>query len=362
VLLISGAVQDFYNSELLEVSGKAGDFTVKFKTKPQVVNNFICTECDECIEVCPEVVGDRKAIYVHPEIGWENIYLIDWENCTKCGKCEEVCPTDALKLERPEEVQEVKVAAIILALEYNDPTIEDLKNFSFGKSPSIVKNSEIARNSLLTNFVKDSVKLPSGKIPQNFAVVVTPHFNNHGTEYESYNLSVSAAYRGVRLKEILPESDVTIFLKDYRGFGKRHYRWYKKALDAGVHIEKVDDIKAAPKNNEGVILNYEKDGKSHEKKVEYTILINGQKSPDLIKDMSEICGVKADENGFCNVKPYSCSETDVDGIFAVGEFTGPKGNPEAIWEGCATLTESLKYLGEANFKPPAPPSLRYVED
>lgn len=356
-----GCVQDFYNSELLEVSGQAGDFTVKFKSKPQVVNNFICTECDECIEVCPEVVGKRKAIYVHPEIGWENIYLIDWENCTKCNKCEEVCPTDALKLERPEEVKEVKVAAIILALEFNDPTIEDLKKFGFGQSPSIVKNSEIARNSLLTNFVKDSVKLPSGKIPQNFAVIVTPHFNNHGTEYESYNLSVSAIYRGVKLKEILPESDVTIFLKDYRGFGKRHYRWYKKALDAGVNIEKVDDIKVSPKNKEEVNLKYEKDGKSHEKIVEYTILINGQKSPNLMKDMSEICGVKADENGFCNVKPFSCSETDVDGIFAVGEFTGPKGNPEAIWEGCATLTESLKYLGETNFKPPAPPPLRNVE-
>jgi len=355
-----GCVQDFYNAELLEVSGQAGDFTVKFKTKPQVVNNFICTECDECIEICPEVVDDRKAIYVHPEIGWENIYLIDWENCTKCNKCEEICPTDALKLERPEEVKEVKVAAIILALEFDDPTLEDLKKFGLGQSPSVVINSEIARNSLPTNFVKDSVKLPSGKIPQNFAVVVTPHFNNHGTEYESYNLSVSAAYRGVRLKEILPESDVTIFLKDYKGFGKRHYRWYKKALDAGVYIEKVDNIKATPKNKEEVNLQYEKDGKPHEKTVEYTILINGQKSPNLMKDMSEICGVKADVNGFCNVKPFSCSETDVDGIFAVGEFTGPKGNPEAIWEGCATLTESLKYLGETNFKPPAPPSLRNV--
>jgi heterodisulfide reductase subunit A len=225
-----GCVQDFYNAKLLEVSGRAGDLKVRFKTKPQTVNNFICTECDECIEVCPVQVDGRKAIIVHPEVGWENIYLIDWENCTRCRKCEEVCPTGALKLERPEEIREEKVAAIILALEYDDPADEDLRRFGLGISSSVVKNSEVARRSLLTNFVKDSVRLPSGKMPGSFAVVVTPHFNDPGTEYESYNLCVSAAYRGMKLKQILPESDVTVYLSDYRGMGKRHYRWLRKAL------------------------------------------------------------------------------------------------------------------------------------
>ena len=57
-----GCLQDFYNAELQEVSGAAGNFTVTFKTKPQVVNNFICAECDKCIEVCPVEVNGRKAI------------------------------------------------------------------------------------------------------------------------------------------------------------------------------------------------------------------------------------------------------------------------------------------------------------
>ncbi len=356
-----GCFQDFYNAELLEVSGQAGNFKVKFKTKPQIVNNFICTECDECIKVCPVEVDGHKAISVHPEVGWENIYLIDWETCTKCKKCEEVCPTGALKLERPEEVKEVKVAAVILAPEFDDPKEDDLKDFGLGSSGRVIKNSEIARRSLLTNFVKDSVRLASGEIPKSFALVVTPHFNNPGIEYESYNLCVSAAYRGVKLKEILPKSEVTVFLKDYRGIGKRHHRWYEKALEAGVHMKKVESMKIVPDNKKEVHLHYQKDGKPFQKSVELAILINGQKPPQLMKDIARICGVKADENGFCHIKPFSSSETDVDGIFAVGEFSAPKGNPEAIWEGCATLTEALKYLGESNFKPPPPPPLRNTE-
>jgi heterodisulfide reductase subunit A len=356
-----GCVQDFYNAKLLEVSGRAGDFKVRFKTKPQTVNNFICTECDECIEVCPVQVDGRKAIIVHPEVGWENIYLIDWENCTRCRKCEEVCPTGALKLERPEEIREEKVAAIILALEYDDPADEDLRRFGLGISSSVVKNSEVARRSLLTNFVKDSVRLPSGKMPGSFAVVVTPHFNDPGTEYESYNLCVSAAYRGMKLKQILPESDVTVYLSDYRGMGKRHYRWLRKALEAGVRIERADQLQVTPNGQETAHLRYEKDGQAFEKSVDLAILVNGQKSPRMMSEISSICGVKADEYGFCRVREDSCAETDVDGIFAVGEFSGPKGNPEAIWEGCAALTEVLKYLGDPNFKPVPPPALRKTE-
>ena len=52
-----GCLSDYYNAELIDVSGKAGDFKVKFKKKNQVVNNFACTECDLCIDVCPVETG-----------------------------------------------------------------------------------------------------------------------------------------------------------------------------------------------------------------------------------------------------------------------------------------------------------------
>jgi heterodisulfide reductase subunit A len=356
-----GCIQDFYNAELVEVSGQAGNFTVKFTTTPQIVNNFACTECDQCIEVCPVDVGERKAIYVHPEIGWENIYLIDRDHCTKCMKCEEVCPTGALRIERDRETKEVKVGAIILATEFEEPEDEELADFGLGKSPCVIRNSEISRRSLGTNFVRDSVSLPSGKVPERFAIVVTPHFNSSITEHESYNLCVSAVNRAVKLMELFPEAEVHVFLRDYKGFGKRQFRWYKKALDAGVEINRVESLKVDPGDGERVTVGYEENGAEKKWDADLAILVTGQKAPSLMQNLSEMCGVKADEVGFCNTKEFSCSETDVDGIFAVGELTGAKGNPEAIWEGCATLTETLKYLGDPIFKPPGPPSLRSVK-
>jgi len=355
-----GCLQDNYNAKLLSVSGEAGHFKVKFSKKDQPVNNFACIECDRCVEVCPVEVGDRKAIWIQPEAGWENIYVVDEEHCNKCGKCEEVCPTKCIKVEKPEETVEADVGAIILATEFDEPTDEDLKAFGLGTASSVIRNSEVARRSLLTNFVRDSVKLPSGKVPSSYGIVVTPHFNAPGVEYENANLCVSAAYRAVKLKEIVPDADVTIFLSDYREFGKKHYRWYLKALDAGVTVVRADALKITAKDDKAVI-EYSRAGASESTTVELAILVTGQKPPLMMKELSKLCGVKPDANGFCNIRPFSSTETDVDGIFAVGELTGPKGNPETVWDGCAVLPEILGYLGEKNFAPPAPPELRSVK-
>lgn len=353
-----GSLQDNYNAQLLEISGQAGNFTVKFSKRDQTVNNFACTECDKCIDVCPVDVGDRKAIYVLPKAGWENIYLVDREHCTECGKCEEVCPTQCLKLNRPEEVVEGKVGAIVLAHEYEAASDEELKDFAAGESPSVVRNSEIANRSLLTNFVRESVELPSGKIPTSFGIVVTPDFSKPGVEFGNPNLWVSAAYRAVSIKRVLPEADVTIYLGDYRAAGKGHHAWHDKALGAGTRVLRADSLKITPGEGETATIEYERDGEAQRDSVDLAILITGQKPSSLTPEMDRICGIKANEDGFCNVRPFSSCETDVDGIFAVGEFSGAKGNPETVWEGCAALTESLKYLGPPTFKPAPPPELR----
>jgi len=154
-----GALQVFYNAEILEVSGEPGNFKVKVKKKDQYVNNLACTECEACIEACPVEVTEngekRKAIYVIPKIGWENIFMIDDEHCTKCGECEKVCPTGCLKIDRPEEILEINVGAIVLAPEFEEPSQKDLAQFGYGKLANVVKSCDLARKSLLTNFIKN---------------------------------------------------------------------------------------------------------------------------------------------------------------------------------------------------------------
>jgi heterodisulfide reductase subunit A len=354
-----GCLSDNYNAELLSVEGEAGNFKVKFKKKDQYVNNFACIECNKCVDVCPVEVDGRKAIWVVPEAGWENIYVVDEENCTKCGKCEEVCPTACIKIERPEETVEADVGAIVVACEFEEPAAEDLASFGAGKSPAIVRNADIAGRSLLTNFVKDSFRLPSGKDPATVAIVVTPHFNPSGVEYENYNLSVTAAYRAAKIKELAPETEVAVFLSDYRGFGKGHYRQYLKAREAGVEFVRAESVEVEPQG-EGALVKFERGGGSETWEAELVVLVTGQKAPAAMEQITAVTGVEPDGRGFCRLRTFSSTETEVPGVFCVGECSGVKGNPETVWEGCALLPEMSDYLGEKNFKPAPNPEVRSV--
>lgn len=78
-------------SEVQEVSGSAGNFTVKVLKKPRYVDGEKCTGCGECAQHCPiEVpnefdmnVGIRKAIYVPFPQAVPLKYTIDEEHCIK---------------------------------------------------------------------------------------------------------------------------------------------------------------------------------------------------------------------------------------------------------------------------------------
>ncbi len=362
-----GALQVFYNAEVLSVEGEPGNFTVKVRKRDQYVNNLACTECEACIRACPIEVetenGKRKAIYVIPEIAWENIFMIDEEHCTKCKKCEEVCPTKCLAVERPTEEVELKVGAIILALEYEEPTEEDLEKFAYSH-PNVVKNSDLARRSLLTNFVKNSLARPSdGKIAKKIAVIATPQYNDR--EFESYNTTVSAVYRAYKIKEIYPEAEVVLFMRDFRGYGKGHYRWFERALEKGVRLVRAEDVRvkaseAKKRSKDNPVVVYSEKGKENEESFELVILVTGQKAPSGMEKIAKVFGVEADEHGFCRVKPFTAGETNVDGVYAIGEFTGPKGNPEIVWEGYGAATEIRRFLGDKNFAPSPPPPLRNV--
>jgi len=58
-------------SEVKDVSGYIGNYTVQIHRKPRYIKEGVCTGCGDCVNVCPvslpsewdEALGDRKAIY-----------------------------------------------------------------------------------------------------------------------------------------------------------------------------------------------------------------------------------------------------------------------------------------------------------
>ncbi len=86
-------------SELISLSGEAGNFTARIKRQPRYVDLAKCTGCADCVEVCPvelenefnEGLDRRKAIYRPYPQAVPNSFLV-----TKRGTspCKAACPAE----------------------------------------------------------------------------------------------------------------------------------------------------------------------------------------------------------------------------------------------------------------------------
>lgn len=121
---ITGNITVYHNSEILSVEGAPGNFKVKFRTTPPVVDEWKCLGCDICVEKCGATV---KRLPLSP-----GIYTIpNPENCVY------VCPAKAINIPT-EKVVEENAEAVILAPEFEEA---DVSEFGYGLK-NVLKSSE----------------------------------------------------------------------------------------------------------------------------------------------------------------------------------------------------------------------------
>ena len=84
-------------SEVVDVSGAAGNFKVRIKRKARHVDEEMCTGCDECAKM--ELPQELQGLSKVEEEFWVDRIRIDERECIQCGDCVEAC------LEENEETQ-----------------------------------------------------------------------------------------------------------------------------------------------------------------------------------------------------------------------------------------------------------------
>ncbi|MEM3156949.1 MAG: CoB--CoM heterodisulfide reductase iron-sulfur subunit A family protein [Nitrososphaerota archaeon] len=344
-------------SEVQEVKGKIGDFTVRILKKPRYVDWNKCTGCGTCIERCPVKVSDlynanlsqRKAIYIEYPQAVPRKALIDSTQCLRlnpppdlkekakgkplCGACEKVCPTKAIDYNQQSEIIEINVAAIIVATGLDLYDARNIPEYGYGKYQNVYTHLEFERLVSSTGPTNgELIRRSDGKHPKKIAWIQCVgsrdiRFNHYCSAF----CCMAATKQAILAKEHIPDVDTTIYFMDMRAFGKGFYEFFKRAMtEYGVKYVRGKVVKIIENpHNKNLILFYEDTLHSYMKKEEFDmVVLSVAVRPNKISSIP----LKTDKGGFIQLMdPYlDTVSTSMEGIFVIGGAAEARDIPDSV--------------------------------
>jgi heterodisulfide reductase subunit A len=328
-------------TEVGQVKGEAGDFTVTLESVPSGVNHELCIGCGLCAEVCPVEVPDafneglekRKAIYLRNPWMPSNAYVVDWAACTKCGKCVEKCPTKAIILSAQGGTKDIKVGSIILSTGFEEFDTGSAAQYGHGRYPNVLTSIELERLISQSGPTDGRLLRPSdGKVPQSVAFLQCVGSRDLKRAYCSYACCMYALKEAMLIKQLHPETEVEIFYMDMRTFGKGYYRYYRQAVDMGIKFtrSRVPVVKQDFKTGDLLIMTAAEGGGLTQRRFSMLVLSVGQTPSPRFAELAKSLGVKLDKADFCQTSELSPVDTDRPGVYVCGSASGPRDIAESI--------------------------------
>jgi heterodisulfide reductase subunit A len=339
-------------SELGEVKGQAGNFTVKILKKPRYVDATKCTGCGTCIEKCPVKVpsefemelGNRKAVYMPFKQAVPLVATIDPDHCLYftegvCKICQKVCPSNAINYEQKPEETELNVSSIILATGFDVFDPSNMSEYGYGRFKNVVHSMEFERIICASGPTDGHLVRPSdGKEPKSVVFVqCVGSRSQHGDfPFCSSVCCVYATKESILIKEHAPETQVYILYIDMRAVGKG----FQEFVDRAKKEYGVEYVKAHPggvtedPTTKNLRVHYEdmKTGEMKTLDADMVVLCPALIPKSDNKKLAQTMGIEIDEFGFFKSKDLLTApmDTNVPGIYVCGYCQCPKDIPESV--------------------------------
>ena len=373
-------------SEVRDVSGQVGDYTVTVKQKPRYVDMEKCISCGLCAEKCPKKVDDeynenlskRKAIYIKYGQTVPLKYAIDDTKCLyltkgKCRACEKFCPTGAINFEDASSVKTLTVGAVILSPGYTPFNPKNYDYSGYGQIPDVVTGMEYERMlSASGPSMGHLVKRSDHKEPKSIAwlqCVGSRSVNRHDRSYCSSVCCMYSIKQCLVTAEHMPgKATQTVFYMDIRSHGKDFDRYYEDAKDKGVRFvrERPHTIDPGP-DGIGVTISWtNKDGSRTTEVFDLAVLSVGMEPSADSKQLSEACGIDLNEHGFAKTDTFGYSQSTRQGICIGGSFSGPMAIPRAVTQAstaaCKVAMDLVSVKGSLTQERTYPPERELAGD
>ena len=355
-------------SEVEEVKGFVGNFSVKIRRKARYVNEDICTGCGACTEKCPMKkvpnefnlgLDNRTAIYIPFAQAVPKVARIDPNYCFKlkngkCGLCSTVCEAKAIDYTQKDEFVEEKYGAIVAATGFNPIKVDKYDEFAYSQSPDVVTSLEYERLMNAAGPTGGTLLRPSDKTHPHTIVFVqcvgSRCDESKGKSYCSKICCMYTAKHAMLTREKYPDTDVYVFYIDVRTPGKNFDEFYRRAVEEyGVHYIKGMVGKVAP--HDGKLTVQASDLIMNEQiKIEADMVVLAAAiEPDKsARPLATMLTASMDTNDFFTeahpkLRPV---ESPTAGVFLSGVCQGPKDIPETVAQASAAAAKVIGLLSK----------------
>jgi heterodisulfide reductase subunit A len=360
-------------SEVEEVNGYLGNFSVRIKHKARYVDEEKCNGCSSCYGKCPVKVtsefdanmGKRKVIYTPFPQAVPNVPIIDRENCTyfkkgKCRACEIFCDAGAIDFEQQDKIEEIEVGSVIVATGYDLFNPEPIKHYGYGKYENVYNSVELERMVNASGPTLGHIQIKDGSKPESVAIIhcVGSRDENYH-KYCSRLCCMSSLKFAHLIKEHLPETEVYEFYIDIRSAGKSYEEFYRRVCDDGVKFirGKVSQITDKALNDEEkdklvIICEDSLIGKTLRVPVDMVILSTAITPRKDAGKVARTFNISRSDDGFFMEKHPKLDpiSTTTDGVFIAGCAQGPKDIPDTVAQAAAAAAEALALMSQGTYE------------
>jgi heterodisulfide reductase subunit A len=358
-------------SEVEEVDGYLGNFTVTVRKKARYVDEELCTGCGICMEKCPKKVvdnvfeaglGERKVIYTPFPQAVPKYPVIDTENCTyfirgKCKACQIFCPTDAIDFEQEDEMVKFQVGNVILATGYNLFDVSRIPRYGYGRLANVFTGLEFERMVNASGPTSGKIVLRDMETePKSVAIVHC--VGSRDQNYHEYCSKVCCMYSlkfAHLVHERLPDAEVYNFYIDVRTPGKGYEEFYHRLLDEGTNfirgrVAEITDVPRTPDEAGKLVVQAEDTLLMLQRRVpvDMVILSPAMEAYADSREVSQLFKMGCDFEGFFierhpKLDPVA---TMTEGILIAGACQGPKDIPDSVAQGAAAASRVSSLISQ----------------
>jgi heterodisulfide reductase subunit A2 len=364
-------------SEVREVEGYVGNFSVTVCRKPRYVLEDLCVGCLECIEACvykqakvPDAfnlgLGKRKPIYIPFPQAVPQVVVIDPETCIefKSGKCKKTCvevcaERKAIDFHQKEEVRKIQVGTIVLATGFQVFDAAKVPYYGYGLYPNVYTALEVERLVNASGPTGGEVLLRNGRKPAAVGIV---HCVGSRDENTNRHCSRVCCMYSLKLAHLIKEktgAEVYNFYIDIRAPGKAFEEFYCRVAEEGIVFirGKVADVYPAGDGDGRLVMQAEDTllGMVRKIPVDMVVLSPGLEPRADAGEVRRLFNIGCSREGFFLERHPKLApvQTFADGIFVAGCCQGPKDIPDTVAQSGAAAAQALALIdaGKVELEP-----------